>query len=239
MSSMADRLSRRVKLTYSETGFLESMTDSPSKVARGELIQRAGLPATHAFMLLDGWAMTFSDFPDGSRQSRRLHFPGDMLALPSMAMRNHVESIEALTNALVAPVRRSKFTQLFAEYPRLAAIMFIFTQEERITYGDRLCSLARFPANARMAFLLMDTLARLRAADLTVTDSFEVHLSRAQMGEVTGMTAAHASRMWSGLIADGLISFDNGCVTIENEQRLVALAGFADRSSDLNFAWVP
>ena len=151
MSTMTDRLSRRIPLTNPEIGFLESLTAFPSKVARGELIQSAGLPVTQAFVLLSGWAMTFSDFADGSRQSRRLHFSGDLLALPSMAMRHHVENIEALTDAIVAPFARSKLTQLFREYPRLAAIMFIFAQEERITYGDRLCSLARFPGKARIA----------------------------------------------------------------------------------------
>jgi hypothetical protein len=59
------------------------------------------------------------------------------------------------------------------------------------------------------------------------------------MGEVTGMTAVHASRMWSELIAAGLISFDNGCVVIEDEQALIALSGFSDRASELDFTWVP
>lgn len=239
MSDMADRLNRRIRLTDSEIGFLETLTAFPSKVTRGELIQSAGLPVTQAFVLLSGWAMTFSDFADGSRQSRRLHFPGDLLALPSMAMRRHVENIEAVTDAVVAPFARSKLTQLFREYPRLAAIMFIFAQEERITYGDRLCSLARFPAKARIAFLLLDILARLRATDASVADSYEMHLTRAQMGEATGMSPVHASRMWCELVAEGLISFDNGCVTVEDEQRLLALSGFSNRASSLDFNWVP
>ena len=53
------------------------------------------------------------------------------------------------------------------------------------------------------------------------------------------MSAVHASRMWCELIAAGLISFDNGCVTIEDEQALIALSGFSDRASDLDFTWVP
>jgi CRP/FNR family transcriptional regulator, anaerobic regulatory protein len=239
MSSVGERLSRRIRLTDREIAYLESLSAAPFRVSRGELIQSAGLPAVHAFMLLNGWAMTFSDFPDGSRQSRRLHFPGDILAFPSMAMRHHAENIEALTDAVVAPFGRSKLTELFAEYPRLAAVMFIFTQEERITFGDRLCSLARFPAKARMAFLLMDILTRLRAADSTIADSYEMHLTRSQMGEVTGMTPVHASRMWSELISDGLIAFENRCVTIRDEKRLMELSGFSNRSSDLDLTWVP
>ena len=145
MSSMADRLSRRTRLTGSEIGFLEFLTDPPSRVARGELIQRAGLPATHVRSFLDGWAMTFSDFPDGSRDRAGFIFPA--ICWRSRAWRCGIMS---KTSKLLATEwsRRSgapNSPKLFAEYPRLAAIMFIFTQEERITYGDRLCSLAGFP----------------------------------------------------------------------------------------------
>jgi hypothetical protein len=59
------------------------------------------------------------------------------------------------------------------------------------------------------------------------------------MAEVTGMTPVHASRMWNQLIAEGLVTVDNGCVTIEDEARLAALSGFSSRSSALDFSWVP
>jgi CRP/FNR family transcriptional regulator len=239
ISNMAERLSRRIRLANEEIRFLESLTAWPSKVAKGELIQCAGERVTHGFVLLGGWAMTFSDFADGSRQIRRLHFPGDWLAMPSMAMQHHLENVEALTDAVVAPFERSKLAELFLAYPRLATIMFIFAQEERITLGDRLCSVVRSSCKARIAFLLLDILSRLRAADPSVTCWYEMHLTRTQMAEVTGMTAVHASRMWTELIAEHLISVDNHCVIIEDEQRLAALSGFSSRSSALDLSWVP
>lgn len=239
ISNISSRLSKRIELTDDEVRFLNSLTLHPAKMERGRLIQGAGEPVTHAFVLLSGWAMTFSDFSDGSRQIRRLHFPGDLLAMPSMAMRHHAENIEALTDVVFACFERRKLAELFAAYPRIAIIMFIFAQEERITYGDRLCSIVRSPCKARIAFLILDILARLRAVDPSVTRSFEMHLTRAQMAEVTGMTPVHASRMWSELVGEGLISIDNGCVTVEDEAGLVALSGFSSRNSALDFSWVP
>ena len=238
MPGMAARLSRRIRLTHDEIAFMESLGAQSVEVARGCLIQRAGEPVSHAFALLSGWAMTYSDFADGTRQIRRLHFPGDLLAMPSMAMRRHVENVEALTHVVFARFERDRLAELFLDYPRLAAIMFIFAQEERISYGDRLCSLVRYSCKARIAFLLLDILARLRAVDPSISDSFEMHLTRAQMGEVTGMTPVHASRMWNELIGERLISFDNGCVTIEDETRLVQLSGFSSRSPGLDFSWI-
>jgi CRP/FNR family transcriptional regulator, anaerobic regulatory protein len=236
---MTERLARRVGLTASERAFLDKLGARPAAFARGGLIQQAGLPAREAFVLISGWAMTFTDFADGSRQVRRLHFPGDLLAMPCVAMRHHVESIEALTDVVAAPFRKEMLATLISEHPRLTGMFFIFAQQERITYGDRLCALGRRSCKARMAFLLMDILTRLRAVDDEVTDTFEMHLTRAQMSEITGMTPVHASRMWTALIAEGAIACENGRVTIRNENRLIALSSFVDRSADLDFSWIP
>lgn len=236
---MADRLAKRVPLTGAETRFLESMAGRTARFRRRRMIQRAGEPASEAFVLLSGWAMTFSDFADGSRQVRRLHFPGDLLAMPSMAMRCHAENIEAVTDVVVAPFEKSMLVTLFEDHPRLAAIMFMFAQEERITYGDRLCSLSRQSCKARMAFLLLDVLNRLRATDPSIACSYPMHLTREQMGEITGMTPVHASRMWSEMIAEGAISCENHVVTIRDEARLVSISGFVNRSADLDFGWLP
>lgn len=236
---MVARLSNRITLTPYDLEFFEKATDRPIKVRCGELIQIAGEAAGRAFFLESGWAMTFSDFPDGSRQSRRLHFAGDILGLPSMAMNHHAENIEAITDVVVAPFPKCSVATLLEEHPRLAAIMFIFAQEERITSGDRLCSISRLPCKGRVAFLLLDVLTRLRAADPSVRSSFEMHLTREQMGEITGMTPVHASRMWSELIAEGSISYERPFVTIEDESRLVAISNFVNRSLDLDLSWLP
>ena len=66
-----------------------------------------------------------------------------------------------------------------------------------------------------------------------------MHLTREQMGEITGMTPVHASRMWSELIAEGAIEYERPFVTIHDEQRLTDLSSFVDRSADLDFSWVP
>lgn len=239
MPRMASRLAARVSLTNRELQFLQTVSDRTVKIRSRDLIQIAGEAADQAFFLESGWAMTFSDFPDGSRQSRRLHFAGDLLGLPSMAMNHHAENIEAITDVIVAPFPKSAVATLIADYPRLAAIMFIFAQEERITSGDRLCSISRLSCKGRLAFLLMDVLTRLRAADSSNICSFEMHLTREQMGEITGMTPVHASRMWSELIADGAISYERPFVTIRDEDQLVSMSNFVNRSADLDFGWLP
>jgi CRP-like cAMP-binding protein len=186
---------------------------------------------------MTGWVMSYSSFGDGSNQVRRLHFPGDLLAMPSIPMRHHAEDIEALSNAVVSSFPKGLLAGLFA-LPRLAAIMYMFAQAERITAGDRLVSLGRNSAKGRVAFLLLDILHRLRSADPSITDTFYMHLTREQVAQVAGITPVHASRMWSALVADGTIACQGRIVTIVDEAALAELSHYRDRDGDFDFQWL-
>ncbi|MDP8994848.1 MAG: Crp/Fnr family transcriptional regulator [Pseudomonadota bacterium] len=233
----AERVTRRVKLSGLEVAFLETLEARSMTLPRHRMLVRAGDPADEAFVLKSGWAMSFTRFGDGSRQVRRLHFPGDLIAMPSVPLRRHAEDVETLSQVSVAPFDKRLLGGLF-RYPRLAALMFMFAQAERISSGDRLSCVGRVPAKGRMAYLLLDILDRLRGVDETMGRPFRMHLTREQMADVVGMTAVHASRMWSELLAEGAIRCEAGVVTILDEERLRALSGYVDRGRELDFGWL-
>lgn len=237
MAAFAERVTRHFPLDGEELQFLEELEASPVPVKRGQVLAEEGASATHAFVLLSGWVMSSTRFPDGSHQVRRLHFPGDLLAMPSVPMRHYAEDIEALSDALVAPFAKQVLARLFA-MPRLAAIMYMFAQAERITAGDRLASLGHNSAKGRIAFLLMDILHRLRSSDRSVASSFVMHLTREQVAQVTGMTSVHASRMWCALVTDGLIRCNRRLITIVDEQALCDLGHYTDRDTGFDYAWL-
>jgi CRP/FNR family transcriptional regulator, anaerobic regulatory protein len=237
MGAFAERVTRRFRLDAAELDFLEELEARPVAVPRGHMVARAGDPAEHAFVLMTGWAMSYTGFPDGSNQVRRLHFPGDLIAMPSVPMHHHGEDTETLSDAVIAPFSKRILAGVFA-LPRLAAIMYMFAQAERITAGDRLASLGGSPARERIAFLLVDILHRLRSADRSIASTFDMHLTREQIAHVTGMTPVHASRMWSALIADGLIASEGHKVTVRDERRLAELSQYRDRDNDFDHAWL-
>lgn len=237
MAAFVDRVCSRFRISAGELAFLEQLQSRPTRVPRGHLIARAEERAEHAFVLMTGWVMSCSRFSEHRTQVRRLHFPGDLLAMPSVPMRHHAEDIETLSNAVVSPFPKPLLTRLFA-LPRLAAIMYMFAQAERITAGDRLVNLGRNSAKARVAFLLLDILNRLRSADRTVTDTFYMHLTREQVAQFTGITPVHASRMWSALVADRLIECSGRVITILDEVRLAELSHYRDRDGDFDFHWL-
>lgn len=237
MPAFVQRVTRRLRLERQELDFLASLEAHPVPVKRGQIIAAEGQWAEHAFVLITGWAMSYSRFPDGSHQVRRLHFPGDLLAMPSVPMIHHAEDIEALSDGVIAPFPKTMLPLMFA-MPRLAAIMYMLAQAERITAGDRLASVGRNPAKGRIAFLLIDILHRLRSADSSLGCSFRLHLTREQIANVTGMTPVHASRMWSALITEELIRCSGSTVEVLDERRLMELSQYRERDSDFDHKWL-
>ncbi|HKP34445.1 MAG TPA: Crp/Fnr family transcriptional regulator [Sphingomicrobium sp.] len=185
---------------------------------------------------MTGWVMSYSRFPEGA-QVRRLHFPGDLLAMPSIPMRHHAEDIEALSDAVISPFPKQLLAGLF-KMPRLTAIMYMLAQAERITAGDRLANIGRNSARGRLAYLLLDILHRLRSTDPSVTDTFYMHLTREQVGQFSGITTVHASRMWSTLVEEGFIRSNGHIVTILDESGLVRLSHYRDLNSDFDHHWL-
>src|SRR5215218_5352788 len=154
MAAFLERVQRRFELDAPEVAFVERLQANPVRCRRGQRIVEAGTPADQAFVLLTGWVMSCSRFADGAH-ARRLHFPGDLLAMPSIPMRHHAEDIEALSDTVISPFPKRLLAGLFA-MPRLTAIMYMFAQAERITAGDRLANLGRNSAKGRIAYLLLD-----------------------------------------------------------------------------------
>ena len=237
MGAFAKRVSRRFGLDQVEMAYLERLETIRVPVKRGQMIVEEGDLADRAFVLTSGWVLSGTRFPDGSNQVRRLHFPGDLLAMPSVPMRHHAEDLEAISDALIAPFPKALLAELFG-MPRLAAIMYMFAQAERITAGDRLASVGHNCAKKRLAFLLVDILHRLRSADSRVTDSYFMHLTREQMAHVIGVTPVHASRTWSALLAEGMVRCDGRTVTIVDEKSLAARGYYFDRDGDFDLPWL-
>lgn len=157
--------------------------------------------------------------------------------MPSVSMRHHAEDLEAISDALIAPFPKAMLAELF-NMPRLAAIMYMFAQGERITAGDRLACVGHSSAKACLAFLIVDILHRLRSADRTVTNSFTMHLTREQISHVIGTTPVHASRVWCALLADKLIRCDGHTLTVLDEPRLIDLSQYRECDGDFDHEWL-
>jgi CRP-like cAMP-binding protein len=118
-------------------------------------------------------------------------------------------------------------------------LIHTLAQAERVMLADRLASVGRTSARARVAALLVDALRRLRANGEPIEEGIPLPLTQEEIGDATGLTAVHVNRMIRQLAEAGLISRTNGRVRILDEAELAAVANHVDRYGTIDTGWLP
>lgn len=235
----AERLAHYVSLTPNERDALGRLEEQSRSYRRGALVRSENDNARELFIVQKGWLHSYALLGNGSRQIMRLHFTGDLLGLCSLAFTQSSESIFAVTDVTLCPFDRDKLATLFDEHPRLGALIFTLSVAERAALADRLASIGRTSARARVASLLCELVARLRLTGGGDLDQFHIPLTQEEIGDSTGLTAVHVNRMMRELVEDGLIRRHGNQIALLDEARLVAEVNFVDRYAQIDTSWLP
>lgn len=235
----AERLGDLVALTPNERHALGRLENRERPIRRGAILQRENDPAADLFILKKGMMMSYVLMDDGSRQILEFLFQGALIAVSSLAYHDAPETIAALTDCVVCPFERATVGALIEHHPRLAALILVCTQIERVALTDRLAALGRTSAKSRVSALLIELRNGLRMRDAEVQDTFVLGLTQEEIGDATGLTAVHVNRMLRQLEEEGLIAREAGRVTLKDERALAKAANFVDRYAGLDLGWLP
>ncbi len=238
-SCFAEVLGERIDLTSNEKAALARLEEKSRDIRRGAVLQRENEPSGDLHIVRRGLLMSYVLLDDGSRQILRFYFPGDMLGVPAMIYRESPETIAALVDSEVCPFDRAALSRLFEEHPRVATMILVLSQVERVALTDRLAALGRTSAKARVAALILDMRNRMAAQDKSITDTFSLGLTQEEIGDATGLTAVHVNRMLRQLEEDGLIAREGGRMTIRDQRALARAANYVDRYAGLELGWLP
>lgn len=237
-SCLAERLSDHLRLSPGERDSLDRLEEQERQVRRGAVIIREHDRSRELFIVRTGWLHSSVALGNGGRQIMRLHFAGDILGLPQLAFANSPETVTAVTDATLCPFSRERFAALLAQHPRLGALILGLAVAERVSLADRLASIGRTPARARVGALLCEIAARTRRAGTRSEDAFVLPLTQEEIGDATGLTAVHVNRMMRALVEDGLIERQNSHVRLLDEQRLITEVSYVDRTA-IETGWLP
>ena len=240
LSCLAERLGRYVRLTEAESLSLNQLEDQERSIRRGAVIIREHEGPRDLFIVRSGWLHASGVLGNGSRQILRFHFRGDILGLPLLAFADSPETVTAVTDAVVAPFSREKLAQIFSDHPRLGALMLGISVAERVALADRLASIGRTSARARVGSLICELVARMRRLGVMDKGGYlQLPLTQEDIGDATGLTSVHVNRMLRALADDGIIARNGGNqLRLLDEPRLIADSNFIDRTG-LETGWLP
>jgi CRP-like cAMP-binding protein len=107
--------------------------------------------------------------------------------------------------------------------------LWLSTLIDAAVQRERILSIGRRSALARIAHLMCELFVRLDVVGLTEGSSFRLPITQLDLADATGLTSVHVNRMLRQLRGDGLMTFRNAVVEIHDLPGLERVAEF-DRS---------
>lgn len=241
MADLADCLNDIASISPAERLALEAIEAEPVHFRRGVQIRPEDDPANGLYVLKEGCVKSSVGLENGDRQIIRLHFPGDLLGSAGLGYTTAVDALHAANDVSVARLDRTGFARLFDDQPRLAMLLYLSAQNERVTLMDRLCSVGQTSARSRVAALLITTCDRLRLQSDHETAEIRIPFpfTQTEMGQMAGLSAVHVNRVVKSLVGDGLVKWRREVVTVRDVDRLRDIAAIPRHARDKALAWLP
>jgi CRP-like cAMP-binding protein len=224
------RWQRSVPLSNDDKRALMSLPWVRRPFGRDTYLVREGEPPTTCSVLINGFAFRQKLVSDGARQIISIHIPGEFLDIQNMLLEIADHNVQCLTRCMIALVPRASLLTLMANWPNLQKAIWLGTVIDSSIFREWVVNVGRRDARERIAHLLCELAARLRAADPGSDGAnYDFPLTQEQIADCTGLTAVHTNRTLQGLRRDGLISLSSSRLTILDWDRLAEVGDFNER----------
>lgn len=226
LAGLLDKLRLRDDVSEHEAdvlrGALGRVIDYPS----GHVLVEEGAVLTESTLLIDGFVGRYKDLAAGERQITELHVAGDFVDLHGFLLKKLEHSIGALTPVKVGQFPHDAIRDITEREPHLGRLLWLMTLIDAAIQRERILTLGRRSAVARVAHLICEILARLEAIGLADGRGFHFPVIQTDLADAAGLTPVHVNRMLRELRERRLMTFRSGKVDIHDREGLEALAEF-------------
>jgi CRP-like cAMP-binding protein len=228
-SRLIARLRAIALLSDEDADLIASLPVKLENIPGDHDIVREGDVSDRCCLLVDGYLIRHKIEAQGKRQIVSFHVAGDVPDLYSLHLRPMDHNVTSLGPAVVGFIQHAAMLDALARSFTLTSLLWRETLVDAALFREWVVNLGKRDAMARIAHLLCELLARLRAVGLARDGRFTFPASQLDVADATGMTAVHANRMIQQLRSQELVQWDGADVTIPDPGRLQHVAGFDDR----------
>lgn len=224
---LAMKLDRFSPMSPAERAVLRETTghDLRRFSARSLIVER-GATGARILLMVEGWACRYVLGPDGRRRIVAFHLPGDIVELDVDAMPSIDQSVASVGMARVAAIEPAAMEGLMRAWPdigrrlrREAMLAASIQRAWTINIGHRL-------AKHRLAHLFCELHLRAALVGMAQDGACPLPLTQTDLADACAMTAIHTNRALQQIRRDGLLSLENGVLTIHDFAGLAAMAQF-------------
>ncbi len=225
-SAFARKLGAFVALSGAEFSALDQLHGRRKKFPAGRDMVHQGQINQSAYILASGWVCSYKLLSSGARQIVDFQIPGDFLGLRSVLFRTADHNIEPVTRVEASEVLVTDLLDTFTNTPRLATAVLWAASRDEAMVVEHLVGIGRRDAKERTAHFLLELAARLKLVGLGTELGYSCPLSQYLLADSMGLSAVHVNRVLRELRDEGLVTFQQGKVTIHDLDGLVKLADF-------------
>ena len=220
------KLRARDVVTGEEEEVLRASVGQLQEFPAGRTVVRSGTTLSASTLLVEGIMCRYKDLADGQRQIMELHVAGDFVDLHGFLLKRLDHNVGAMTAIRVANVPHDALRGITETHPHLARMLWFSTLLDAAIHREKILSIGRRSALARIAHIFCELLVRLRIAGLANESGYALPLTQADLADVTGLTSVHVNRMLKKLRDDDLLTFRGGKVVVGDWERLQRIAEF-------------
>ena len=221
------KLRARDIVTDHEEAVLRGAITDVQELPAGRTLTRSGQSLTHSTLLVEGIVSRYVDLAEGQRQIVELHVPGDFVDLHGFLLKRLEHNVGALTRVTVALTPHEAVRRITEEEPHLARLLWFSTLIDAAVQRERIVSVGRRSALARVAHLICEMNVRMETVGLARSGAFALPITQTDIADATGLTSVHVNRMLRRLREDGLVGYRGGEVQIHAWEQLQRAAEFS------------
>jgi len=215
-----DRAIRKLRirdaLSAEEEAVLRDAVVEVRELPAGKAVVRAGVVMNHSTILFEGLSCRYKDLVDGQRQIMELHVSGDFLDLHSFLLKQLDHNVGSITPVRFGIVPHDKLRAISEGYPHLTRMLWFSTLLDSAVHREKILSVGRRDAMARIGHLLCELYKRLETVGLAEDYRYPLALTQSDLADASGLTSVHVNRMLKKLRDDGLLTFRGNEVVIHD-----------------------
>lgn len=202
---------------------LDAIIGRRRKVAKDTHLYRIGDKFSNLYAIRLGHFKTFQVSPSGEQQVTGFQMAGELLGMDAISTEDHHCDAIALEDSEVCEIPFIRLEELFGSIPSLLHHFHRMMSQEITREQNVMLLLGNMRAEQRFAAFLTNLSSRYAARGYSST-TFQMRMSREEIGNYLGLTIESISRLLSRLKKQGLLRVANREIELLDLIKLRALA---------------
>ncbi len=239
LTSLIKKLEHFLPLPDPDKEWLNGLVSRSDEFPDHADIIREGETPAGVFVVIAGHACRYKILPDGGRQILDFMFPGDIIELHGLLLKETDHGIVCLSPATVARLDSDRLIREIIDHPYVTVALWWSALQQEAILRERVASIGRRDAYTRVAHLLCEMFERLRLVGETVDHTYMLPITQVELGDALGISEVHANRMLRRLQNERLIAGGHRVLRIPDLEALKTAAAFDARYLHLDGAPQP